>query len=440
MAKLPDRPAILKYDRMQMFQTIEGFGAALTDASVMAINKLSPAVRMKVLHTLFDPHSGMNINLLRVPIGGSDFSTDFYSYLDLPKGEEDPDLLAFDASRAHPTIAMLREIREINPNLKVILTPWSPPGWMKTSDSLINGNLKPEFFDALARYLVKSIQTFEKENIPISYITIQNEPFFGNDKYASMSMSTDDQIKMIRNYLGPLLRRSGLATKILGMDHNYSFHTEGDRLYSSSKDWLAGIAYHCYGGTISQLSGSEAPIFQSECTAIEDGSSFSQTLHFWIDTQVIDGGLVGTKMALGWNVVLDETHGPSLGYCPNCRGMVDVNVKNQTFKVNPEMIAIGHVGKFVYPGAHRIASHDYQSSRFSYIAYTNPSGEVVLVAENKVDQAIALAVPDQENRYYKVTVPALGVVTITIQPNMSTREVASSPSFSVASKKIGRSP
>lgn len=416
LATLPKRAAVLSYDVHRTFQTIEGFGAALTDSSVMVINRLSPMVRTKLLHQLFDPRDGFNINVLRVPVGASDFSVENYSYLDLPAGQSDTDLVGFNASRAHDTIALLQEIREINPDLKVLLTPWSPPGWMKTSQSMINGSLKPEYFDAYARYLVKSIAAFEEQNIPVAYITVQNEPYFGNDGYASMYMSADDQIQFIRDHFGPYLRESGFDTEILAFDHNFSYRADADRIFDAAKEYLGGIAYHCYDGSVEDLKGSTAPIYQTECTSVTEDTDAKKVLHDWTNTEVIEGGLMGSKMALGWNIVLDETHGPFIGYCDVCRGMVDVNSKTEAVTVNPEMIAIAHAGKFVQPGAQRIETHDYKSKRFSYVAFLNPGGDVVMVIENKLSKAIAFAVPDQNQRYFRVRLPADGVATVLIPP------------------------
>jgi glucosylceramidase len=414
LEKLPLHAAVLTYNSTHLFQSMEGFGAALTDSAILAINRLTPMVRTKLLHDLFGPQEGLNVNFLRVPIGASDFSIENYSYLDLPAGQTDPDLNAFNASRAQPTIDMIHEILEINPDVKIMLTPWSPPGWMKTSGSMINGSLKPEFFDALAGYLIKSIQAFEAQDIPISYLSIQNEPYFGNDKYASMYMTAEDQITLIRDHLGPLMQLWNVDTKILVLDHNYIYREDADRIFETTKEWVEGIAYHCYDGDIESIKGSTAPIFQTECTAIEDGTSFKSNFHDWLSTQVINGGLVGAKSALGWNIVLDKTHGPSIGYCTDCRGMVDVNLKDQTYRVNPEMIAIAHAGKFVRQGARRMETADYKSPRFSYVAYLNPGEDVVVIAENKIDKAIAVAVPDQDGHYFKVRIPAGGAVTVTI--------------------------
>jgi glucosylceramidase len=411
---LPERAAVLKYNREHLFQSVEGFGAALTDSSVIAINKLAPALRTKLLHLIFDPREGLNVNVLRVPIGASDFSVVNYSYLDLPAGQTDPDLDAFSASRAQPTFDMLHEILAINPELKIMLTPWSPPAWMKTSDSMINGSLKQEFFLSYAGYLLKSIRAFEEQDIHVSFLTIQNEPFFGNDGYASMYMTADDQISLIKDHLGPYMKMWGMTTKVLAFDHNYVYRSDAENIFETTKTWVDGIAYHCYDGTIDDLKGSTAPVYLTECTAIADGTSFKSNFAYWIGKEVIGAGLVGAKMTLGWNVVLDETHGPTIGYCADCRGMIDVNLKDQTYSVNPEMIAIAHAAKFIHPGAHRMETMDYKSERFSYIAYMNPGEDAVVIVQNKIDKPIAVAIPDQDGQFYKVRVPASGAATITI--------------------------
>lgn len=429
ITELPSRPGnavVLNYNQDQLFQQIDGFGAALTDSAVYDINKLSPMLRTKLLHLLFSPDGGFNLNYLRVPIGASDYSLRAYSYLDLAAGQTDNDLTQFNASAADATIAMIHEIRKINPDVRIMLSPWSPPAWMKTNGSLMNGSLKPDMYDVESHYLLKSIETFENKGVPVSLITVQNEPFYGTDGYPSMLMSAEQQIELI-NHFGPLLRNSGLSTQILGLDHNFIYRNDADHIYSETRPWLAGIAYHCYEGDTDDLMGSTEPIYQTECTGVEEGSSFSDTLHSWLQTEVIDGGLVGSKLALGWNLVLDENHGPYIGNCTNCRGMVDVNMKAQTFTVNPELIALVHASKFVFPGAYRMETQDFKSKDFSYIGYSNPNGSFVLVVENKSDKALTFVVPDLEGHYYQMQVPAYGVSTVQILTHELRAEEAAQP-------------
>lgn len=409
----PSDALVLSYNHDHLFQQIDGFGAALTDSSVININKLSPMIRTKLLHMLFSQDSGLNLNYLRVPVGASDYSLQWYSYLDLPKGEADTDLSGFNASAAYPTIQLLKEILEINPNVRVMLTPWSPPGWMKTNESMMNGSLKNDMYEVLSQYLMKSLEAFESQGIPVALMSIQNEPFYGTSGYPSMFMTAEEQIELI-NHFGPLLHQSGYSTQLLGLDHNFIYRTDADHIYSETRPWLAGIAYHCYEGDVDDLMGSTTPFYQTECTGVEEGTPYEKTLHSWLQTQVIDGGLMGSKLALGWNLVLDEKHGPYIGWCNNCRGMVDINSQTETITVNPELVAIAHASKYVLPGAYRMETRDYKSKDFSYIGYANPNGSYVLVVENRSDKPMAFVVPDVDGRYYRIRVPANGVSTVKI--------------------------
>lgn len=358
--------------------------------------------------------NGFNINYLRVPIGGTDFSETEYTYLDLPAGKEDPELKQFNMQKADATISMLHEILAINPNLKIMLTPWSPPAWMKTNRKLEGGSLRPEHFGTLARYLMKSLDRFESEGLPVVLLSVQNESYFANDKYPSMSLEADDAIRLIRDYFSPLLKASEYDVGILGLDHNYDLRDQADKIYSGLKDDLAGIAYHCYRGNVSQMAGSAAPLYQTECTATA-GDEDDRTMDFWLGTEIIGGGLVGAKLTLAWNVALDISHGPSIGYCEDCRGLADVNASAQTYKFNTEFLAMAQAGKFWHAGARRIGTQT-GGVGFSYIGYINPSGELILVVENSSEMKRGFLFRDRMRTLNRIEVPPHGGATVVLPP------------------------
>src|SRR5574340_853604 len=172
------------------YQTIDGFGASLTDSSAWLLwNKLSEAQRKETLQKLFDPEKGIGLSLLRQPMGSSDFATEDYSYDDMPSGERDPELKKFSIAKDERYIVpLLREALALNPQLRVIATPWSPPGWMKTSGSMIQGALLPEAYKPLAAYFVKFVQAYERAGVPIYAITPQNEPHFVPNNYPGIHL------------------------------------------------------------------------------------------------------------------------------------------------------------------------------------------------------------------------------------------------------------
>lgn len=412
--RMSTQDPVLDYNAGQIFQEIEGYGGALTDSAVLAINSLKGGVRRALLEKLFDPVHGLNVNYLRVPIGSTDFSESTYSYEDLPDGEEDPGLTRFSMQRAEPTLQLLHEIIKINPNVKLLLSPWSPPAWMKTNDKLEGGNLQPKHFATLARYLIKTLDRFESEGLPVAMMTVQNEPYFANDKYPSMSLEADDQIHFIRDYFSPLLRASEYGVGILGLDHNYDLRSEADRIYDGLKGDLAGIAYHCYGGNYNQMVGSTAALYQTECTGTA-GNTDDGTMDFWLGGQVLGAGLVGAKLTMAWNIALDKSHGPTIGYCDNCRGLADVDADAQTFTLNTELLAMAQAGKYWRPGARRIAT-GVPGDGYTYAGYLNQDGEIILVVDNSSDAPRGFLFRDRTRVLNRVEVPAHGGVTVLLPP------------------------
>jgi O-glycosyl hydrolase len=213
-------PLAITVDENTQFQQMEGFGASFTDSSAWLVyNKLSTAQRNALMTSLFSPANGIGLGLLSQPLGASDFSTvGNFSYDDMPAGQTDPNLTNF--SIAHDNayiIPVLKQALQINPAVKIIGTPWSPPGWMKTTGSMIGGNLKPEAYSPLANYFVKFIQAYQAQGVTVNYLTVQNEPLYIPAGYPGMGMAASDQANFIKNNLGPALATNHLNTKILAL-------------------------------------------------------------------------------------------------------------------------------------------------------------------------------------------------------------------------------
>src|SRR6266852_7941813 len=185
-------PALtIEVDDSVKYQQIDGFGASLTDSSAWLISqKLTETQRTQLLEMLFDPKKGIGLSILRQPMGASDFALQNYTYDDLPRGQTDPDMKLFsiDHDRSY-IIPILRQSLALNPKLKIIGSPWSPPGWMKTSGSTIEGTLLPSAFAPLSQYFVKYVQSYEAAGVPIFAVTPQNEPLNIPNDYPGMGMS-----------------------------------------------------------------------------------------------------------------------------------------------------------------------------------------------------------------------------------------------------------
>src|SRR5258708_23376093 len=244
----------LVIDDRAAHQVIEGFGASMTDSSAYLLAEVLPAANLpSVMRSLFDHAEGIGISFLRNPMGASDLSRTIYSYDDQPAGATDSSLAAFsiDHDRAD-VLPLLVMAKGINPQIKMMATPWSPPGWMKTSGSMIRGSLNASAYWALAAYFVKYLQAYAASGVPVDYISLQNEPLFLPADYPGMSMSGTEQLNLLRDNILPALQAANLTTKVLVYDHNwdqpaYPQSVLNDAAVAASPD-LGGTAWHWYGG------------------------------------------------------------------------------------------------------------------------------------------------------------------------------------------------
>jgi glucosylceramidase len=384
-------PALtIHVDDSLRYQQIDGFGASLTDSSAWLISqKLSEAQRTQLLEMLFDPKKGIGLSILRQPMGASDFALQSYTYDDLPPGQTDPDMKFFsiDHDRAY-IIPLLRQSLTLNPNLKIIGSPWSPPGWMKTSGSTIEGTLLPAAFAPLAKYFVKYVQAYEAAGLPIFAVTPQNEPLNIPNDYPGMGMSADEQTKFIRENLGPAFRSSGIKSKILVFDHNWNQIEFPITVLDDPKAaaFAAGTAIHCYGGTVTAQSElhsrfPEKGVWLTECSGGEwqKGKLLQEAMQL-----IIGSTRNWARSVVLWNLALDQAHKPYLGGCKTCRGVVTIDHAyfSTTVIPNVDFTALAHASKFVSPGAVRIESNTFDQGSLESVAFRNPDGSIVLIVLN----------------------------------------------------------
>jgi glucosylceramidase len=414
-------------DDSKRFQQIDGFGASLTDSSAWLIaNKLTAAQRDSLMKDLFDPATGLGISLLRQPMGASDFSTiGNYSYDDMPAGQSDPTLSRFsiDHDRA-AIIPLLHTALRLNPDLKLIGTPWSPPGWMKTSDSMIGGTLKPDAYQALAQYFVRYVQAYAAEGLPIFAVTPQNEPQYSPPGYPGMLMTASEQAAFVKNDLGPALSATGLSTRLLVYDHNWGDQTNGPAVYPQSllsdpaaANYAAGIAFHCYSGDPSIMSSvhkafPNKDIYQTECSGGAWQGNFASSLRSQLLGYILAGMRNWSKSAILWNLALDQNDGPTNGGCSTCRGIVTINQTSGAVSRTADYYALGHFSRFVRPGAYRVDSKSFGQGSVNDVAFQNPDGSNVLVTYNDDVSAHVITVLSN-GRSFRYKLPAGAAATFT---------------------------
>ncbi len=379
---------ILDVDPEKKFQTIDGFGFALTGGSAQLLQQMSKPARNALLRRIFTTSGdGIGVSYLRVSIGSSDMNAHPYSYDDLPAGQTDPALKHFNLAKDEvAVIPILKEILSINPRIKILGSPWSAPPWMKTVDSPKGGNLKPKYYRGYANYLVKYIRAMQAAGITIDAITVQNEPL--NPKNTpSMVMLAQEQDNFIKTALGPAFHHEGITTKILIYDHNadvvsYALSILGD---PAASRYVAGSAWHLYGGEVSALTRvhdafPDKGIYFTEQSITQPPNSSDIAVAGAISGVPVGATRNWARNVLLWNLAADPNAGPHTndGGCPSCYGAITLDGDKATFNV--AYFTIAHFSKFVPPGSVRIASTDME--QMSNVAFLTPDHHVVLVTAN----------------------------------------------------------
>lgn len=390
-------PAIEINDQKK-FQTIDGFGFALTGGSAQHLARMDAAKRAALLHELFGT-DGKNIGIsyLRISIGSSDLNDHVYSYDDLAAGETDPELKQFSlAEDRKELIPILKEILAINPKIEILGSPWSGPSWMKTNGNAKGGKLNTEYYASYAKYFVKYIQEMKTAGIPIAAITVQNEPL--NDKNTpSMLMSAEEESLFIKDHLGPAFAAARIRTKIILYDHNcdvpdYAISILKD---SAANEYVDGSGFHLYGGEISAMTEVHNAfpgknLYFTEFMAVEPTESERISI-----AKPVAGTFIGalqnwSRNVLLWNLAANSKFEPHTdnGGCPICQGAVTIDGNDVTR--NLAYYAMAHFSKFVRPGAVRIWSSE--PAGLKNVAFTIPGGKTVLVVVNDGKAAQKFAV------------------------------------------------
>ncbi|MDP9280209.1 MAG: glycosyl hydrolase [Gemmatimonadota bacterium] len=381
-------PIVIDVDEGTSYQEMVGFGAAMTDASAYLIQRKLGAQHDAILRELFGRNPGIGLSFMRVPMGASDFSTHHYSYDDMPAGQTDSTLAQFsiDADRADKLPA-LKAALAINPQLKLVGSPWSAPGWMKTTGSLITGTLRPEFYDSFAQYFRKFIEGYTAEGVPIFAVTMQNEPAYEPADYPGMRLDPPARAEVIGKHVGPLFAQTGIQALILDWDHNWDVPSSPLAVLAdpTARQYVNAVAWHCYAGDVGVQDNVHAAYpskdaYFTECSGGGWATVFGDNLKYFVGTLIIGSTRGWAKGVALWNLALDENAGPHLGGCGNCRGVITINSSNGFVTRNVEYYALAHASQFVKPGAHRIFSS------------TNVSGLQTVAFKNADDDSKVLIV------------------------------------------------
>ncbi|TKB96483.1 glycoside hydrolase family 30 protein [Pedobacter cryotolerans] len=376
----------IEIDEAQVFQSIDGFGYTLTGGSATLINSLGATEKDALIKELFGTEeNAIGVSYLRLSVGASDLSANVFTYNERPNGQTDVNQDHFSiASEMTDLVPILKKILAINPNIKIMGSPWTAPTWMKTNNAYKGGSLKPEYYAAYAKYFVKYIQAMKAQGITIDAITIQNEPLHpGNNP--SMYMEAKDQAIFIKTALGPAFEAANITTKIIIYDHNadrpdYPMEILAD---AAASKYVDGSAFHLYGGQISALSTvrnayPNKNIYFTEQWVGGPGN-FAEDLKWHISTLIVGATRNWSKNVLEWNLAADPNYNPHTpdGGCTSCLGAITIA---PAVSRNVAYYVIAHASKFVRPGSVRIGST--LNSVLSNVAFKTPDGKKALVVMN----------------------------------------------------------
>jgi glucosylceramidase len=405
------QPIDIRVDAAAKGQKFTGAGASVTEASAHLIQGLPADKRADLMKSLFSTTEGIGLNYLRQPLGSTDFNSGgFYTYEDT-KG-------SFSIGRdQQEIIPVLKQATAHNPAIRFMGSPWSPPAWMKTGNSLNGGSLKADHYQAYADYLVKAIKAYGQQGITLRDLTVQNEPEFATS-YPSMSMTSAEQAAFVK-VLDQTLTANGLPTNILAYDHNWDHPNYPLEVFNSTQgiQRVIGAAFHCYGGAPSaqqQVVNAGKRVFFTECSGTDStnpATTFADTLRWHSENLVVQNMRHGGETVINWNLALDQNGGPHQGHCTNrCNGVVEIANGNVTR--NAEYYVLGHVTKFIKPGATRVGSTSQGSGGVQNVTFQNPDNSFATFVVNTATTSQRFSLTEG-GKTLAYTLPAGAIATLT---------------------------
>lgn len=393
----------IKLNKNKQFQTIDGFGAAITGSSSYNLLKMSAENRKSFLEKTFSEKRGYGFSYVRVAIGCSDFSLSEYTCCEKIGIEN----FGLTDEETIYVIPILKEILKINPYVKIMAAPWTAPRWMKVKEkesselynSWTGGHVASKYYQDYATYFVKWIKAFNDNGIPIYAITPQNEPLNAGNS-ASTLMYWDEQRDFIKNALGPQFKKEGIKTKIYIFDHNYNYDgiaSQNDyplRIYEDkiAASYISGATYHNYNGNLSELNDIHNKIPDKEIIFTEtsigtwnDGLNLKARLIDEMNETALGTINNWCKGVIVWNLMLDNEKGPNReGGCQTCYGTVDIDKSDyKTITINSHYVIIAHLSAFIKPNAVRIEIvNEGNIKGIINCAFLNSDGTYSLILSN----------------------------------------------------------
>lgn len=427
-------------------QEIDGFGYAITYASCHNLMRMPETLRKELLRKTFSLTEGYGVSYVRISIGCNDFSSDEYTLCDNHDPADHLRHFSLHTDETDYVIPILREIISLNPSLKIIAAPWTPPRWMKYHEERgespdgdetgdwTGGRLRPKYYGVYGEYFVKFIRAMADNGVPVYAVSPQNEPLnWGNS--ASLYMPYTDMADFVSQGLAPALKHAGLRTKIYIYDHNYDYDESkglNQRHYPllayqrmgsgfDGEELVAGACYHNYGGRIDDIKEDvvwgdrqDKELIFSEASIGEwnDGRNLWSRLAYEMDELVISTLLNRFKASLVWNFMLDTNKSPYRpNGCSTCYGAIDLNASDPSdYTLNSHYYIMAHASDAIKPGAKRVDTEGWWANNLSYAAFVNPDNTTAILLSNQDDTDMDVKVHSNGNTYL-MKVPRRGVVS-----------------------------
>ena len=377
------------------FEKIEGFGGAVTDAAAYVYSLMNEAQKKQLMETYFSPER-MKYGLVRIHMDSCDFSTEMYEAM---SDEKDTELRSFSFSRTEKYILpMLQDAQKAaGKPLKIMLSPWSPPAFMKTNGQrTFGGSLKPEYRKLWADYICRYILEFEKRGFQVQRMSLQNEPK-AVQTWDSCIYTAAEEKEFLRDFMYPALKEHGLEhVEIFIWDHNKErvYERINEIVDSTTRDMVAGIAFHWYSGDHFEALELVRNKFPDKKMIISESCiEYSK----FAEEDVIHGALNLSHEIIGYlnhgmtafydrNLLLDEKCGPNhVGNFCHAPFLYDTVQK----KLMPQLIQqhFEHFSHYIHTGAVRIGYSKYAEG-IDVTAYENPNGEIITVLLNKTGEIL----------------------------------------------------
>jgi glucosylceramidase len=438
----PGTLPVITVDDGQRFQEIDGFGASLTDSAAwLFAKKVTPAQTDAAFKMLFARKGGIAINVLRQPVGSSDLAVTFYSFDDLCEQTtkactthaDKTDMSLAHFSLVHDQeyiLPLLKKALAIDPGIHVMLTPWSPPGWMKTTGTMLgsiadtkeSSHLRTDAYAAFAQYLVKTIEGYRTAGVPVWALSVENEPLYDPPTYSGMKMEADEQAKFFGEALAPALEAARLYPKVMAYDHNWDRPDYPETVLRDAKAGAlaAGTAWHHYAGDPSIMTKNHEEFPQKGQWVTESSGGSWQKGNVLAEEagELIEVMRNWSRSYVLWALATDEKHGPFVGGCDTCRGLMTIDLSDpEKATVKPELdyYVLGHASKFLLPGAVRVASDEPSGTQIKDVAFRNVDGTLVLYLLNPgtIGQEFRI---QSRGKTVATTIPAGSVATFVWKP------------------------